>query len=269
MSATIYQVDAFCADGFLGNPAGVCVLNTPWPEQQWMRDVAAKMNLSETAFLRPGPPKGEYSLRWLTPKAEVKLCGHATLASAHVLWERAFLEKGTSVRFETQSGSLLAHKENELIILDFPAKPSVKAEPVPGLLHALGVSAVYVERSEFDYLVEVESAKTLRNLKPDFQRLGKLPVRGVIVTAPSDDKRFDFMSRFFAPAVGVDEDPVTGSAHCTLTPYWAAKLGKTRFVACQVSERGGVLNLELKGDRVQLGGRAQTVGDFRFELSKR
>jgi PhzF family phenazine biosynthesis protein len=231
-----------------------------------MQNVAAKMNLSETAFLRP-QPNGEYRLRWFTPKAEVKLCGHATLASAHLLWERGFSEMGRSVRFETISGSLFAHRENELITLDFPAKPSVKAETPPGLLEALGTTAIHVERSEFDYLVEVESAKTLRSLKPDFDRLAKLPVRGVIVTALSDDKRFEFMSRFFAPAVGVDEDPVTGSAHCTLTPYWAGKLGKTKLVACQVSERGGVLRLELNGDRVQLGGKAKTVGDFRFELS--
>jgi len=266
MSATVYQVDAFCADGFVGNPAGVCVLDALQPDK-WMQNVAEKMNLSETAFLTP-TQNGEFHLRWFTPKAEVKLCGHATLASAHLLWERGFLEKGKSARFQTLSGPLTATRDHDLITMDFPAKPAANAEAAPGLLEALGTSAVYVGRSEFDYLVEVESAKALRNLKPDFERLRELPVRGVIVTASSDDKRFDFMSRFFAPAFGVDEDPVTGSAHCTLTPYWTAKLGKTEFVACQVSERGGVLNLELRGDRVQLGGKARTVGDFRFELSK-
>jgi len=267
MTITVFQVDAFLADGFLGNPAGVCMLDTQAADE-WMQEVAAKMNLSETAFLRP-QPNGEYNLRWFTPKAEVKLCGHATLASAHLLWERGFSEMGKAVRFFTPSGSLLSRRENELITLDFPAKPSVKAAVPPGLLEALGATAIHLERSEFDYLVEVDSAKTLRNLKPDFDRLRELPVRGVIVTAPSDDQHFDFISRFFAPAVGVDEDPVTGSAHCTLTPYWAARLGKTKFVACQVSQRGGVLNLELRGARVQLGGRAKTIRDFRFELSNR
>jgi PhzF family phenazine biosynthesis protein len=266
VSATVYQVDAFCADGFLGNPAGVCVLDAP-QRDKWMQHVAAEMNLSETAFLTPRQ-NGEFHLRWFTPKTEVKLCGHATLASAHLLWEREFLEKGKVARFQTLSGLLTASRDHVLIALDFPAKPATKADAVPGLLEALGASALHVGRSEFDYVVEIESARALRNLKPDFGRLRTLPVRGVIVTAPSDNKSFDFMSRFFAPAVGVNEDPVTGSAHCTLTSYWAAKLGKTKFVACQVSERGGVLNLEMKGDRVKLGGKAQTVDDFRFELSK-
>jgi PhzF family phenazine biosynthesis protein len=266
MSVTVYRVDAFCADGFLGNPAGVCVLETR-PPDEWMQHVAAKMNLSETAFLTP-TQNDEFHLRWFTPKAEVKLCGHATLASAHLLWQRGFLEEGKAARFQTLSGQLTANKDGELITLDFPAKPATKADAPPGLLEALGATAVYIGRSEFDYLVEVESAKALRTMKPDFERLRALPVRGVIVTASSDDERFDFMSRFFAPAVGVDEDPVTGSAHCTLTPYWAATLGKTKFVACQVSQRGGVLNLELRGDRIQLGGKARTVSDFRFELSK-
>ena len=260
----VYRVDAFCGDGFLGNPAGVCVLEVAAAEG-WMQGVAEKMNLSETAFVQR-LPGGEFHLRWFTPKAEVKLCGHATLASAHLLWERGLLEATSPARLQTLSGLLVAHKRDELITLNFPAKPAVPAEPVEGLLEALGVDAVYVGRSEFDYLVEVESPKVLRDLKPDFDALRRLAVRGIIVTAVSDNQRIDFMSRFFAPAVGVDEDPVTGSAHCTLTPYWAAKLGKTEFVARQVSARGGVLKLRLNGDRVDLAGTAKTVGNFTFEI---
>jgi PhzF family phenazine biosynthesis protein len=264
MKAFVYQVDAFRADGFLGNPAGVCVLESEAADG-WMQTIAAKMNLSETAFLRQ-LNDGEFHLRWFTPKAEVKLCGHATLASAHLLWERGLLKAGQPARFQTLSGLLVARRDGELITLDFPAKPAKAVESVPGLLEALGVAGLYVGRSEFDYLVEVSSAEALRNMRPDFVALAKLPVRGVIATARSDDARFDFLSRFFAPAVGVNEDPVTGSAHCTLVPYWAGKLGKTKFVACQVSERGGVLNLELEGDRVRLAGKAKTMGNFRFEI---
>ncbi|HKQ40817.1 MAG TPA: PhzF family phenazine biosynthesis protein [Verrucomicrobiae bacterium] len=259
----VYQVDAFRDDGFLGNPAGVCVLDRAAPDA-WMQAVAEKMNLAETAFIRP-LNHNEFHLRWFTPKAEVKLCGHATLASAHLLWERGLLDVKSAVRFQTLSGTLMAEKEAELITLDFPAKPAAPSDAPEGLLGALGTSAVYVGRSEFDYLVEVGSAKVLRTLKPDFALLRKLPVRGVIITAPSDDVRFDFMSRFFAPAVGVDEDPVTGSAHCTLAPYWAAKLQKTDFVACQVSARGGVLRLRLDTDRVHLSGHARTMAEFHFE----
>jgi PhzF family phenazine biosynthesis protein len=264
VKAIVYQVDAFRAEPFLGNPAGVCVLATA-PSEDWMQRVAREMNLAETAFLTRRTD-GDFHLRWFTPKTEVKLCGHATLASAHLLWERGLLEAAKPARFHTLSGLLSAERNGELITLDFPAKPAQAAEAVSGLLEALGTSAVYVGLSEFDYLVEIESAKALRSLKPDFERLRQFPVRGVIVTARSDDVRFDFMSRFFAPAVGVDEDPVTGSAHSTLAPYWAAKLGKTHFVACQVSARGGVLTLALQGDHVHLAGQAKTVRDFEFEI---
>jgi predicted PhzF superfamily epimerase YddE/YHI9 len=175
------------------------------------------------------------------------------------------LDSGTAARFQTLSGMLTAEKNAEQITLDFPAKPATPSKPPDGLLEALGTRAIHVGRSEFDYLVEVESAKTLRNLTPDFANLRKLPVRGIIVTARSDDTRFDFMSRFFAPAVGVDEDPATGSAHCTLAPYWAEKIGKTNFVACQVSARGGVLRVDLHGDRVHLSGSAKTMAEFEFD----
>lgn len=259
----VHQVDAFCGEGFLGNPAGVCVVETAVPDS-WMQAVAEKMNLSETAFIRV-LKDGKFHLRWFTPEAEVKLCGHATLASAHLLWERGLLDARRAARFQTLSGMLMAQKEAELITLDFPAKPAAVSEAPSGLLQALGTRAACVGRSEFDYLVEVESANVLRNLTPDFVLLRKLPVRGVIVTARSDDHRFDFVSRFFAPAVGVDEDPATGSAHCTLAPYWAAKLGKTDFIACQLSARGGVLRLRLDGERVHLGGNARTMAEFEFE----
>ena len=262
-SMLVHQVDAFCGEGFLGNPAGVCLLDEPIPDE-WMQSMAKKMNLSETAFVWP-LDRYEFHLRWFTPNAEVKLCGHATLATGHLLFEDELLDTHDVLRFETLSGLLLVSKDGELLTLDFPAKPATPTKPPDGLLSALGASAVYVGRSEFDYLVEVESTKALRNLKPDFAVLRKLPVRGVIVTAPSDDARFDFMSRFFAPAVGVDEDPVTGSAHCTLATYWAAKLGKTKFDACQVSARGGLLKVELAGDRVRLRGKAKTMGEFDFE----
>lgn len=263
MKTIVYQVDAFRMTGFLGNPAGVCVLDAPRPEG-WMQEVAHAMNLSETAFLMP-LPDGEFHLRWFTPKAEVKLCGHATLASAHLLWESGRLEPPAMARFQTLSGLLVARRDGELITLDFPATPATAADPAPGLLEALGVEALSLGRSEFDYLVEIESAKALRAVRPDFARLMELTVRGIIVTCASDDARFDFLSRFFAPAFGINEDPVTGSAHCTLVPFWAAKLGKTKFVACQVSARGGVLRLELSGERVHLGGEALTTGQREFE----
>jgi len=229
-----------------------------------MQSVAEKMNLSETAFVRR-LQTGEFHLRWFTPKAEVKLCGHATLASAHLLWERGLLDPGSVGRFQTLSGTLVAQKSGDAITLDFPAKPASSAPAPDGLLEALAADAIYVGRSEFDYLVEIESAKALRTLNPAFAMLQNVPVRGVIVTARSDTPQFDFLSRFFAPAVGVNEDPVTGSAHCTLVPYWAAKLGKTNFLACQVSARGGVLKLALAGDRVHLGGSARTVAEFHFD----
>jgi PhzF family phenazine biosynthesis protein len=258
----VHQVDAFREDPFLGNPAGVCLPAAPESDER-MQAIAREMNLSETAFVTE-LPGGEFNLRWFTPKAEVKLCGHATLATAHVLWQQKILKPGTPARFQTLSGLLTAQQNGDEITLDFPAKPAAPAEAPPGLLDAFGFEAVFVSRSAFDYLVQVEPAATLRNLQPDFVRLAQLPVRGIIVTSPSDDSRFDFLSRFFAPAVGVDEDPVTGSAHCTLAPYWASKLGKTHFLACQVSPRGGVLRLELKGDRVLMSGKAVVTGQRQF-----
>jgi predicted PhzF superfamily epimerase YddE/YHI9 len=256
MPVRIVQVDAFTDRAFAGNPAAVCVLREPAPEQ-WMRDVAREMNLSETAFLIP--QDDGFQLRWLTPSVEVDLCGHATLASAHVLWEDGHLRPGAQARFHTRSGLLLADKRGDWIQLDFPATPATPAEPPPGLLDALGGKPLSSGRTRFDCLVEYGSEAEIRGLAPDFTALRKAGARGVIVTAPAKTPGFDFVSRFFAPGSGVDEDPVTGSAHCCLGPYWAGRLGKTEFRAYQASARGGVLRVVLSGDRVLLGGQAVTV----------
>jgi PhzF family phenazine biosynthesis protein len=257
MSVRIVQVDAFTNRPFAGNPAAVCVLPAPAPEE-WMRHVAREMNLSETAFLLPRD--GGFHLRWLTPAVEVDLCGHATLASAHMLWEDGHLPPGQQARFHTRSGLLLADRRGDWIELDFPANLVAPAEAPAELLPALGVTrAAFVGKNVFDYLVEVDSEATLRALRPDHSALRKVPVRGVIVTAPSASSEFDFVSRFFAPGSGIDEDPVTGSSHCALAPYWGQRLGKTSMTAFQASARGGVVRTRLAGDRVILGGQAVTV----------
>jgi predicted PhzF superfamily epimerase YddE/YHI9 len=262
MPVRIVQVDAFASRPFAGNPAAVCVLPNA-PTETWMREVAREMNLSETAYLFP--QDGGYNLRWFTPAVEVGLCGHATLASAHVLWEDGHLPAGAQARFHSRSGLLLADRRGDWIELDFPATITTPADPPPHLLEALGASASYVGKNKFDYLVEVESEEKLRALTPDFTALRKLPVRGIIVTARSDSAEYDFVSRFFAPAAGVDEDPVTGSAHCALGPYWSQRLGKSEFTAYQASARGGVVSVRLQGDRAILGGQAVTV--LRGELA--
>lgn len=252
----IAVIDAFTDRPFAGNPAGVCILPGP-ADEGWMRRVARELNLSETAFLHP---EGDgFRLRWLTPAVEVDLCGHATLASAHLLWEEGRIGQDQSAVFKTRSGRLTATLGEDGIALDFPAKPSVPVEPPDGLAEALGCAIASVGRNAFDYLVETDSAATVRLLRPDSTRLATLPVRGVIVTAASDERDSDFVSRFFAPAAGVDEDPVTGSAHCALGPFWGARLGKQDLVGHQVSERGGRVGVRLRGDRVLLIGRAVTV----------
>ena len=203
---------------------------------------------------------GEFNLRWFTPAVEVDLCGHATVAAAHVLWQDGHLPAGKQARFHTRSGLLTADQRGDWIELDFPAKLVQPVEAPVDLLPALGVDpAVYVGKNVFDYLVEVDSEESLRNLTPDHSRLRKLPVRGVIVTARSATAEFDFVSRFFAPGSGIDEDPVTGSAHVALGPYWGHKLGKSELTAYQASARGGVVRVRLDGDRVLLGGQAVTV----------
>lgn len=262
MPQPVVTVDAFTDRPFAGNPAAVCILSGP-ADEAWMRSVAAEMNLSETAFLHPHADG--WSLRWLTPAVEVDLCGHATLASAHVLWQDGHLAADAEARFHTRSGVLTCRRQGDWITMDFPAKPEQQAEAPEGLERALGVTPRYVGRSHFDLLVEVDSDDIVRSIQPDLTLLAKVDVRGVIVTARSGDGRYDFVSRFFAPRAGVDEDPVTGSAHCVLAPFWAQRLGKDEMTAFQASRRGGVVRVRVAGDRVELAGQAVTM--LRAELA--
>ena len=256
MTAPILQIDAFTSQPFAGNPAAVCILGAQ-VDGVWMQRVAREMNLSETAFLRR-QDEG-FELRWFTPAVEVDLCGHATLASAHALWELGHLRGDEMARFHTRSGLLTAERRNDWIELDFPATPPVEAPPPPGLLAAIGVSPTYVGRSRFDYILEVDNETVVRDVRPDFAALRGVETRGVIVTSRSSTPERDFVSRFFAPAAGVDEDPVTGSAHCCLTPFWSARLKKDAMVAHQISARGGILRVRIEGARVRLSGQAVTV----------
>ena len=256
MRIPIVQVDAFADRPFAGNPAAVCLLDGP-AAPAWMQDVAREMNLSETAFL--SPRADGFDLRWFTPSVEIDLCGHATLASAHVLWQEGHLARGHEARFHTRSGLLTATQSEDWIELNFPAKPDEPVEAPASLIEALGAAPRYVGRNAFDYLVELESEAAVRGIRPNPRRLGDVPVRGVIVTSRAAGTRFDFVSRFFAPGSGIDEDPVTGSAHCCLGPFWSRRLGKQEFLAYQASERGGVVRVRVVGERVYLGGQAVTV----------
>jgi PhzF family phenazine biosynthesis protein len=260
----LLHIDAFTDRPFRGNPAAVCLLDRE-RDAGWMQSVGAEMNLAETAFLLARPDG--WSLRWFTPTVEMDLCGHATLASAHALWSESLLDPNEMVRFHTKSGLLTATRlDNDWIELNFPVTPDSKSDAPAGLLESLGVTKPkYVGRTKFDYIVEVDSEEALRALKPDYVGLRQISARGVIVTSRANGQ-YDFVSRFFAPAVGIDEDPVTGSAHCCLTPYWAARLGKTELVAYQASPRGGHLRVRLDGDRVMLAGRAVTVFRGRLDV---
>jgi PhzF family phenazine biosynthesis protein len=264
----LFQIDAFTDQPFSGNPAAVCILENE-ADTAWMQAVAAEMNLSETAFVRR--LEDGFELRWFTPAIEVDLCGHATLASAHALWTTGNVLPDDPIRFHTRSGILTArvmfHKNigirfnGRLIELDFPATPATECGPPDGLIEALGVITTphFVGKTSFDKFLVVDSPDTLRSLRPAFRKLAEIPTRGVIVTAASDDPRFDFLSRFFAPAAGIDEDPVTGSAHCCLGPYWSTRLDKLSLVGYQASARGGIVHVRLANDRVILGGQAVTV----------
>lgn len=251
----IYTIDAFTAEPFRGNPAAVCILDKV-RTAEWMQRVAAEMNLSETAFLLRRDDG--FALRWFTPAVEVDLCGHATIASAHALWLEG--ERSAVLLFHTKSGLLSAARDGEWINLDFPAKREERVDAPPELLSSLGIKdPVYVGRNAFDYIIEVDSEETLRALSPNHSALRQIKVRGVMVTCRPSDGEYDFISRFFAPGSGVDEDPVTGSSHCCLGPYWASRLGKNEMLAYQASARGGVVRVRVDGDRVMLGGRAYTV----------
>ena len=256
MGLPITQVDAFTDRPFAGNPAAVCILPAA-ADARWMQDVAREMNLSETAFLVR--QHDGFDLRWFTPAVEIDLCGHATLASAHVLWSDGLLPQTAQARFHTRSGLLTADRRGEWIELDFPATPAEPATAPPGLAAAIGVAPRFVGRSRFDYLLEVDGEDVVRGCKPDFGALARVDARGVVVTSRAAASSYDFVSRFFAPRAGVDEDPVTGSAHCALAPYWTAKLGRPELVGYQASARGGTVRVRLQGDRVILGGQAVTV----------
>jgi predicted PhzF superfamily epimerase YddE/YHI9 len=255
-SQRITQVDAFTDRPFTGNPAAVCLLPSP-RDSTWMQHVAQEMNLAETAFLVRRPDG--FDLRWFTPALEVDLCGHATLASAHVLWDEGHLPASKTAQFHTRSGRLTASRRGSMIWLDFPATPSRPVDVPPELRDGIREPMLYVGRTSFDYLVELESELQVRSLEPDLGALARLGTRGVIVTAGSADPAFDFVSRFFAPGSGIAEDPVTGSAHCGLGPFWAARLGKKELVGYQASSRGGAVRVRLDGDRAHLGGYAVTV----------
>ncbi len=263
MGLEIAQVDAFTDRPFRGNPAAVCLLPA-WRGDSWLQAVAAEMNLSETAFL---VPKGKaFELRWFTPQIEVALCGHATLASAHYLWESGRLNADAAARFHTRSGLLAARRRNGAVEMDFPATPVSPADSPEGLAAALGLEPVSVHRNDWDVLIEAASEKALRAVEPDFAALEKIDARGFIVTAPGGGD-CDFVSRFFAPAAGIDEDPVTGSAHCTLGPFWASRLGKAALHGHQVSKRGGSVGVRLAGERVVLIGKAVTVFEARLRAA--
>ncbi|MCC5897005.1 MAG: PhzF family phenazine biosynthesis protein [Phormidium sp. BM_Day4_Bin.17] len=265
----LLQIDAFSDRPYGGNPAAVCLLDRA-VEESWMQSVAAEMNLSETAFLhREG--RG-FRLRWFTPTTEVDLCGHATLAAAHALWETGVVALTTPIQFYTRSGDLRAERQQSWIELDFPAAPVVQRPPndpmIPKLEAALGVIPLFIGESVLDYwLVEVAKPDDVEDLDPDFAQLAQLPCQGVIVTSRSQGVRlnsgsqgdYDFISRFFAPRMGINEDPVTGSAHCCLGPYWGRKLKKMQLLAYQASPRGGIVRVRRDAERVILGGQAVTV----------
>ena len=261
MRQKIYQVDAFTTEVFKGNPAGVCVL-PEGREDSWLQNVASEMNLSETAFVLR--ENGDWRLRWFTPSQEMYLCGHATLSTAHILWERGFLPKGTEARFHTLSGLLTVKQEGDWMEMDFPAWIAEPKEVSQELTDVVGVPVSWFGRNEHFGMAVVETPEQVRQLQPKFHQLREMPMDGLIVTAQGDGHPYDFVSRVFGPKLGIDEDPVTGGAHCMLTPYWAEQLGKPSLHAYQASKRGGELRVTAKGDRVALGGQAVTV--FEAEL---
>ncbi|MGG1638503.1 PhzF family phenazine biosynthesis protein [Paenibacillus sp. NRS-1760] len=256
MNYPLYIVDAFTNEKFKGNPAAVCIVDEPQSER-WMQQVAAEMNLSETAFIEQGAE--HYELRWFTPIAEIDLCGHATLATAHILWETGRLPQHETARFMTKSGLLTAVHKGDWMEMNFPSEPPEAAVAPEELIQGLGLIPRYVGRNRMDYFVEVDSEDTLHTLRPDFGMLARLSARGIIVTSRSTDAAYDFVSRAFFPGTGIDEDPVTGSAHCALAPYWAKRLRKQELTGYQASERGGIVKVRPEGERVYLQGQAVTI----------
>jgi PhzF family phenazine biosynthesis protein len=263
-STRIYQADAFTSEPFHGNPAAVCILNGP-REDAWMQSVAMEMNLSETAFLTPRSPN-RFDIRWMTPTVEVDLCGHATLASAHVLFEQGFADSHKPISFYSRSGPLSASLEEGSIELNFPAKQEHELVEPPGeLLLSIPAEIAYIGKNDFDYLLELRDESTVRSIVPNFALMKKVGARGVVITSLADKgKDYDFVSRGFFPGSGIDEDPVTGSAHCMLGPYWMPRLRKTQLTGYQASARGGYVRLRTDGDRVRLYGNAVTI--FKGEL---
>lgn len=253
---TIHVVNSFTTSPEGGNPAGVCLLDAPLPEQQ-MQHIAAEMNLSETAFVVP--EGAGHRIRWFTPTVEVVLCGHATLASAHVMWETGAVAPDATIRFQSLSGELVAKRAGEWIELDFPSNPPSPTEPSPELEKVLGAEIESLDQSSLGPLALLANAQAVRSLTPDLDALQKLGFKGICITAAGDTAEFDFVSRYFGPGYGIPEDPVTGAAHCVLAPFWAKQLGKAQMTAFQASSRGGTVRVRLEGDRVILGGQALTV----------
>lgn len=257
MKINIQTVDAFTDKPFSGNPAGVCVMEE-FLDEKLMQKIAFEMNLSETAFLEKRDD-GSYNLRWFTPEAEVDLCGHATLASSHIIWETGKEDKSSTLQFHTRSGVLKANYKNGEIELNFPAIESDQADIPEGLTKALGVKPVSNHKTQWYYIAELDSEETVRNVKPDFDMLESLDTWGTIITAKASTAGYDFVSRFFAPLKGVKEDPVTGSAHCALGPYWMKKIGKNSFKAYQASKRGGDIGVRVEEERIFLTGKGVTM----------
>lgn len=266
MTIPLFQVDAFSDRPFGGNPAAVCILDH-FPEDDWLRSLAAEMNLSETAFL---VPQGEgYQLRWFTPVAEVDLCGHATLAAAHILWSEGYIPATAIARFMTRTGGLSACNNQGWIEMNFPSQPvtDIRSEGDRQRLEQMFTGSIlFVGAAGPDYFVEIERDQDLIQFKPDLATMAQLSCRGIIFTALSRDSNYDFISRFFAPQLGIPEDPVTGSAHCSLALYWGKRLGKTKLVAYQASRRGGEVHVRYHPERVYISGQAMTI--FRGNLVK-
>lgn len=266
MKLPIFTVDAFTNEPFKGNPAAVCLLTEDIPTSL-MQSIAFELNLAETAFVLKEKDSDAYSLRWMTPNSEVDLCGHATLATSHIMWQEGICKKDETINFNTRSGLLTAKYISGKITLDFPSIPQKKIEYSPELIDAIGgAKPKYVGMTKWNYLIELESEDDIINLKPNFDIMLTLPGWGTIITAKAEEKRYDFVSRFFAPEKGIQEDPVTGSAHCALGPYWQGRLGKDSFIAYQASERGGTLGIKINGDRVMLSGEAVTVISGEIEV---